>query len=268
MLKLKKSNRKKFKNPWQIFKFTSVIVHVMKKLNNIVDKIITRLGSSNDSEIVTAALAGCKLVCMPFATLSDKKSSKEQKTYALTRDFLTESIALTGYIGITGQIKNRLSAPICAKYYKNKAQELLKNGKIEKNSSEFKMLSNIDKTSLKSVAVDSMKQENLQTATKNQKEYIKKLEEVIKQFDGIQKPVNLYLNTKKTLSHLCVCTLALTFIPFITNKILEGVSKVKNKDEENKINPNLTSNQTLFKPMDINQYINKTQIGGLNVFSR
>ena len=65
----------------------------MKILNNAVDKIITRLGTSNDSEICTAALAAFKLIFMPFATMSDKKSTKKQKSYALTRDILTEKEA-------------------------------------------------------------------------------------------------------------------------------------------------------------------------------
>ena len=55
--------------------------------NSKVDKIITRLGTSNDSEITTATLAAFKLLLIPLSTLSDKKTSKEQKKYALKEIF-------------------------------------------------------------------------------------------------------------------------------------------------------------------------------------
>ena len=94
----------------------------MKLINDIVDKIITRLGKSNDSEIVTATLAAFKLIFIPISTMSDKKTSKEQKEYAVKRDLLTEVVALAGYLGITKVVKNNLSAPICKKYYSSKAK--------------------------------------------------------------------------------------------------------------------------------------------------
>ena len=67
---------------------------------------------------MTATLAAFKLIFIPIGTMSDKKSTKEQKNYAVTRDLLTESVALTGYIGITKALKNNLTGPICSKYYK------------------------------------------------------------------------------------------------------------------------------------------------------
>ena len=88
---------------------------------------------------------------------------------------------------------------------------------------------------------------------------------------------NVALNTKKTISHICVCTLALTIIPFITNKILEGFSK---KDENKvsilpkesfkglctkqpcQIQPNLN-----YKPVSMYDYMQSAR-GGLNVFTR
>ena len=77
----------------------------MKQINNKMDKILMRLGESNDSEIVTAMLAAFKLVFIPFATMSDKKTTKEQKEYAIKRDYTTESVALLGYLGITNVVK-------------------------------------------------------------------------------------------------------------------------------------------------------------------
>ena len=238
----------------------------MKNLNEAVDKIITRLGTSNDSEICTAALAAFKLIFMPFATISDKKSTKKQKSYALTRDFLTEGIALAGYIGITKAIKNNLTAPICSKYYKEKAKELIKNNKLDIDSFEYKTLTNIDKVAIKNHAMNEFLSDNAKKFTKTQDTHIKNLEAIVSKFPNLQNPKDLYLNTKKTISHVSVCILALTLIPFITNKFIYVLSKIKSQDNEPKTN--IDTKPSTIKPFSMAQYMNKTRIGGLNVFNR
>ena len=238
----------------------------MKNFNNIVDKIITRLGTSNDSEICTAALAAFKLIFIPFATMSDKKSTKEQKNYALTRDFLTEGVALAGYIGITRVVKNNLTAPICAKYYKEKAHDLVKQKKLDINSVDYKILTNIDKAALKNHAMNEFLDENAKKFTKNQTEHIEALENIISKFSNIQNPKDLYINTKKVISHVSVCILALTLIPYITNKLIYVLSKVKSQDSKPQ-KTNTTINTTL-KPFSMAEYMNNTRLGGLNVFNR
>lgn len=235
----------------------------MRALNNIVDKVITRLGKSNDSEIVTATLAAFKLIFIPFATMSDKKSTKEQKIYATTRDFLTEGVALAGYIGITKAVKNNLTGPICSKYYKYKAKELKDN----LSADDFKFLSSIDKKELKNHAMNDFLESSAKIFTSSQKDNMGRLEEIVKAFpDKLQNPKELYLNTKKTISHLCVCTLALTLIPFITNKILEILSKT---DIDKKFKPHETNknNYTVLKPVNFKQYMQSTRIGGQNVLN-
>ena len=230
-----------------------------------------RLGESNDSEIVTAMLAAFKLVFIPFATMSDKKTTKEQKEYAIKRDYTTESVALLGYLGITNIVKNNLTAPVCSKYYKEKAKSLADNGKLDINSNDFKILDNVDGKLLKKNATVKLTDSSEISAIKNLEGVIKSLPE------KLQNPKELYLNTKKTISHICVCTLALTIIPFITNKILEGFSK---KDESKvsilpkgsfkglctkqpcQIQPNLN-----YKPVSMYNYMQNTK-GGLNVFAR
>ncbi len=238
-------------------------LNVMKFINNFVDKLITRLGSSNDSEIVTALLAAFKLVFIPIATLSDKKSTKEQKEYALKRDFLTESTALLGYIGVTKAVKNSLTAPVCAKYYKNQADKFVKNGMLDKNSRSYQILTNVDKKSLKNHAVKDISKNAAKNYSFEQKENIKNLENVIKTLpEKIQNPKELYLNTKKTISHLCVCVLALSVIPFATNKILQISNDLQNK----KTGKNPKKPSTLLKTPDFNTFCSYNK-RGLNVFN-
>ncbi len=90
-------------------------------------KIFHKLGTSNESDFTTATLAGFKLLFVPLATMNDKKATKEQKEYAITRDVLTEIIALTGYLGITKAVKTLAPAPLCKQYYKNKLKFIEKN---------------------------------------------------------------------------------------------------------------------------------------------
>ena len=246
--------------------------------NSKVDKIITRLGTSNDSEITTATLAAFKLLLIPLSTLSDKKTSKEQKKYALKRDFLTESVALCGYLGITKGIKTFATGPICSKYYKQKAKELVKSGLIDKNSSTYKVLSSVSSKNIKEYAINSLLDNKVESPDMEAfEETIKNLNSSLKdKISNIQLPKNLYFNTKKTISHICVCTLALTLIPFVTNKILELISK--NSDNK-KPNPKPKSSFSLIQfqknnnqvssiyPMTITQYKNLTKSGGYDVLN-
>ena len=230
----------------------------MKNANTFMDKILLHLGKSNDSEIVTASLAAFKLIFIPIATMSDKKTSKKQKEYAIKRDFITECVALAGYLGITKAIKNNLTGPICAKYYKEKAKTLIENNKLNINDDDYNSLLNVDpKTIKKSIKEKSLNQ--------NEKSYLDSLENIAKRF-SLQNPKDLYLNTKKTISHVCVCLLALTIIPMITNKIIEIYSR-KKPIEEDTNNKFRQKNYTTIKPMSIKHFANNIKTGGLNVFN-
>lgn len=245
-------------------------------LNDTVDKIISKLGESNDSEIATATLAAFKLIFIPIATMSDKKSSQKQKVYAVKRDFLTESIALAGYIGITAQIKKLFSGPVCKKYYMQKARKLEHEGIIKENSDCFKILSTVNS---KELALNALKQDKL---TKTQKINIENLTNAINEINlkikdnksFIQEPKELYLNTKKTISHICVCTLALTVIPFVTNKVLEIIAQ-KNKNlkkinvDKNSLPKSIFPTKNHFKHTynstfpNMTEYMNITRLGGV-----
>jgi hypothetical protein len=234
----------------------------MKLFNNIIDNIITKLGKSNDSEIVTATLAAFKLIFIPISTMSDKKTSKEQKEYAIKRDLFTEIVALAGYVGITKAVKNNLTAPICKKYYSLKAKELNKAGKLDINSEDFKILNNACAKSIKASAMDSLPGSTIKRCTNEQKENIKKLENVVAKFaDILQKPNDLYLNTKKTISHACVCILALTIIPFITNKILALIANSNTKKDIEKQKPQQKTTYSVKIPT-FTQYGSMVKIGG------
>lgn len=237
----------------------------MKYFDQILDKIIVRLGRSNDSEIVTATLAAFKLFFIPISTMSDKKTTKEQKEYAIKRDFLTELVALAGYIGVTKIFKNNATAPICKKYYSNKAKKLVAEGRLDVNSSDYNILTNISSKDIKAKATNALLGDNKSLYTDNQKENINKLESVIKKFpDILRMPDDLYIDTKKTLSHICVCTLALTVIPFVTNKILEIMKTANKKDNKNIKYASQTAdnlNKVLEMP-SFKQYSNMTKMRG------
>ena len=217
------------------------------------------MGESNDSEIVTASLAAFKLIFIPIATMSDKKTSKKQKQYAIKRDLITESVALAGYIAITGAIKNNLSAPICSKYYKEKAKELSKQNKLDINSNDFNFLSSINPKTIKKNAKDIV-------LSADEKYHINQLENLAKKF-SLQNPKSLYTNTKKTISHICVCALALTIIPFITNKILEIYSKNNTQKENRQKAPENLYETNVKKPISLTNFAQKARIGGLNVIN-
>lgn len=239
--------------------------------NKTLEKVFYKLGSSNDSDIATATLAGFKLFFIPFATMSDKKATKEQKEYAATRDFLTELIALTTYVGVTREFKRHGTTPLCLNYYKKKAK-LIKEGKIPGidpkmfTDEDFRTLENIDKKSFKSVMLDEFHSSpDKRKATVAQKDSVNKLAEVVEKFKKafpeeapmptkffakikrnftdlfssksiIQAPKELYGNTKLNISQLCIWTLAVFIIPPLCNALLKPVLK-KMKDTQEKRHP-------------------------------
>ena len=70
-----------------------------------IDSILSTLGTNNSSQIATAVLAGFKMFFIPAATAMDKNATPEQKKYTMTRDIITEALALSTYIGVTGHMQ-------------------------------------------------------------------------------------------------------------------------------------------------------------------
>ena len=246
----------------------------MKFINSTIDKIITRLGRANDSEITTAILAAFKLVFVPFATMNDKKSTKEEKAYAIKRDLTTESIALLGYLGITNVVKNNLTAPICAKYYKNIAKTLSEKNIINPKDDKFRQLTNIGQKALKKSVNDIISGNT--SLTKEEKGSMDMLSYTIKSLNEkipkntipntkkIQMPNDIYLNTRKNLSHVCVLTLALSVIPFLTNKMMKIVNK-KKEPQKPEVSSKTSLSYTTLKPINFNNYKDYTKSGAYNV---
>ncbi len=244
-----------------------------KTFDILKNKVFYKLGSSNDSDIATAVLAGFKLFFIPFATMSDKKASKEQKEYAAARDFLTEAIALTTYIGVTKMFKMHGTTPLCTGYYKRKAK-LIKEGKMPNvdpkmfSEADYNALENIDKKSFKSVMLDKFhRSKDKGKATIAEKKYVENLTNIVRKFEvvspenpvvptkffaklnhtfknlsdptsKIQLPENLYKNTKINISQICIWTLAVFVIPPMCNFLLKPVlAKFKAASENSKKGP-------------------------------
>ena len=234
------------------------------------DRLFHKLGTSNESDFTTATLAGFKLIFIPLATLQDKTATKEQKEYAVARDVLTEIIALGGYLGITKAFKTYATAPLCKKYYKKKA-ELIEAGKIEGldkskvSKQDLDTLKNINSKDLKEVASDiNYREAGKKVATPEQTKSFEKLENAVKRineawpdnareaktwagkkFQGfkdlfssklkLSSPADLYKDTRVSLSHVVICTLALTFIPYVCNLIITPVmEQYKKRQGKNK----------------------------------
>jgi len=229
-----------------------------KSFDILKNKVFYKLGSSNDSDIATAVLAGFKLFFIPVATLSDKKASKEQKEYAAARDFLTEVIALTTYIGVTKMFKMHGTTPLCTGYYKRKAK-MIKDGKMPNvdpklfSEADYKALENIDAKSFKSVMFDKFhRARGKGKATVAENKYVENLTNIVKKFEAvspddpkaptkffanlrhtfknlsnptlkIQLPEHLYKNTKINISQICIWTLAVFIIPPMCNFLLKPV---------------------------------------------
>lgn len=241
---------------------------LLMNLQKTFKNVFYKLGSSNDSDIATAALAGFKLFFIPVATMSDKKATREQKEYAATRDFLTELIALTTYIGVTREFKLHGTTPLSLSYYKKKAK-LIRENKIENIKpelfeQELKTLENIDKKSFKSVMFDIYHRNPAKPkATNDQIQHVDKLTEAIEKLQKffpeepvkpdkffakiaydfknlfnkkalIQSPVDLYNNVKLNISQVCIWTLAILIIPPMCNALIKPFMKKFQQMQEKK----------------------------------
>lgn len=161
-----------------------------------IDKILTTLGTNNSSQIATAVLAGFKMIFLPIATATDKTASPEQKTYTIIRDIIMEGLALTTYIGITGQVQKHATAPICKAYYKDKAKKLEKTGLLTQE--ELNTLRNIDSKKIKIAGEDSLNQlsPNRKKLPEEVSQYIEKLNKIVEKIEGkSEKPGKQSLET-------------------------------------------------------------------------
>ena len=180
-------------------------------------------------------------------------------------------------MGVTNAVKNNLTAPICSKYYKNFAKKLSKNNLLDSSDEMFKQLTNVDKTALKKNANDILSLAKDSSLTKQEKTNLDNLTNTIKSLNSkivslspkqkeLQMPSNLYLNTKKNLSHVCVLTLALSIIPFLTNKMMKVVNIKKESQKQDPVSfDDVSPKYTNLKPLNLNQYKNFTKTGVYNV---
>jgi len=278
--------------------------NAIKDINPRIDKIITKLGSSNDSDIATAVLAGFKLFFIPLATLSDKNATKEQKEYAASRDFLTEVIALASYVGITKMFKWHGTTPICNSYYKKKVK-MIREGKIpgvdpsKFSEKDFQALENIDKKSFKSVMLDMYQRpKNKPKATDAERKYVADLTKIVKKFQDvypkfeepkagfkkfmysfsnftdkrvpIQLPEKLYNNARLSISQVCIWTLAVLVIPPLCNVMLKPLlTQIKKAQEKKHIAESAQAVTPAVAELSANKYgakMNKEQVGNVTSF--
>lgn len=149
-----------------------------------IDNILTTLGTNNSSQIATAVLAGFKMFFLPVATATDKSASTEQKTYTIIRDIIMEGLALTTYIGVTGQIQKHATAPICKAYYKYKAKQLEKTGLLTPD--ELETLRNVDARKIKLAGEDYLNRlsPNRKQLPDEVGKYIEKLNKIVEKIEG------------------------------------------------------------------------------------
>ena len=155
-----------------------------------IDNILTTLGTNNSSQIATAVLAGFKMFFLPLATATDKTASPEQKTYTIIRDIIMEGLALTTYIGVTGQIQKHATAPICKAYFKDKAKKLEKTGLLTQE--ELEVLKNVDSKKIKMAGEDYLNRlsPNRKELPAEVSQYIEKLNGIIEKVEGkSEKPI-------------------------------------------------------------------------------
>lgn len=153
------------------------------------DKILTRLGTNNSSQIATAVLAGFKMIFLPVATMTDKTATPDQKKYTIIRDIIMEGLALGTYIGVTGQIQKHATSPICSMYYKNKAKKI-ESGKIVPaealSKDEIDFLKKVDSKKIKEAGNDFLTQisSKHKVMSDGTKTYIEKLNGIIGKING------------------------------------------------------------------------------------
>lgn len=227
------------------------------------DNILTTLGTNNSSQIATAVLAGFKMIFLPIATATDKNATPEQKTYTIIRDVIMEGLALTTYIGVTGQIQKHATAPICKAYYKDKAKKLEKTGLLTQE--ELNTLRNVDSKKIKMAGEDFLNRlsPNRKKLPDEVHQYIEKLDKIVEKAEGksekplkqsladfvsalknnkpdikttgsekaaknsveMLKPLKVFHNTRIALSQLSVWILAVAIIPPLCNAIIAPVMK-------------------------------------------
>lgn len=227
------------------------------------DKILTTLGTNNSSQIATAVLAGFKMFFLPLATATDKTASPEQKTYTIIRDIIMEALALTTYIGVTGQVQKHATAPICKAYYKDKAKKLEQTGLLTQE--ELDTLRNVDSKKIKMAGEDYLNRlsPNRKKLPEEVGQYIEKLNGIIEKVEGksekplkesletfveglktnkpnlpkaetgkvaknsieILKPLKVFHNTRIALSQVSVWILAVAIIPPLCNAIIAPTMK-------------------------------------------
>ena len=161
-----------------------------------IDNILTTLGTNNSSQIATAVLAGFKMFFLPIATATDKTATPEQKTYTILRDIIMEGLALTTYIGVTGQVQKHATAPICKAYFKDKAKKLEKTGLLTQE--ELNTLRNVDSKKIKMAGEDFLNQlsPNRKKLPEEVSQYIEKINGIIEKVEGSnEKPVKQSLET-------------------------------------------------------------------------
>ncbi|MBQ9688226.1 hypothetical protein IJV79_01170 [bacterium] len=161
----------------------------MVKSSGKFDSILTTLGTNNSSQIATAVLAGFKMFFIPLATAKDKNATPEQKKYTMTRDIITEGLALTTYIGVTGQMQKHATVPICSSYYKNKAK-LLESGKLQPakpiTTDEINFLKKVSakKINENGMGFLSMNSTKPKVVSEETKQYITKLNSIVDKING------------------------------------------------------------------------------------
>lgn len=178
----------------------------MGKLSGKIDNVLSTLGTNNSSQIATAVLAGFKMFFIPAATARDKNATPEQKKYTMTRDVITEALALSTYIGITGQVQKHATAPICKSYYKNKAK-MIEAGKIkpaiELTKDEVSFLKNVDAKKIQEAGMDflTQKAQKPMVASIETKNYIQRLNGIIGKINGASEEVSA-ISLKEFLGNL------------------------------------------------------------------
>ena len=225
-----------------------------------IDRILTTLGTNNSSQIATAVLAGFKMFFLPIATATDKTASPEQKTYTIIRDVIMEALALTTYIGVTGQIQKHATAPICKAYFKDKANKLEKTGLLTQE--ELNTLRNVDSKKIKMAGEDYLNRlsPNRKKLPEEVSQYIEKLNKIVEKVEGksekplqqslktfveglkkpnegvkkvakdagkieVLKPLKVFHNTRIALSQLSVWILAVAVIPPLCNAMISPIMK-------------------------------------------
>ena len=103
---------------------------------NVLEKQLTKFGSSNSPTFVAMSIAAAKGIFRPIFTMSDKKESLETKRYTALREGLTEIIAIPIYF-ISGVISQKVAETLAnEKYFISK--DIYKKYKLGEQTPEIK----------------------------------------------------------------------------------------------------------------------------------